>query len=60
MNYIKCLFITYRNFYVNLGIVWSKGNWINVFIKILYLVSGTYLILYALYLSNILLVIHKS
>lgn len=27
-----------------MGIIWSKKNWINVFIKLLYLVSGTYLI----------------
>ncbi len=42
-----------------LGVIWSKKNWINVLIKLLLMGSGIYLGWYALYLSNILIVVHK-
>ena len=60
MNILNVYLLLIGIFMSIMGIVWSKKNWINVFIKILHLVSGAYLILYALYLSNILLVVHKS
>lgn len=46
MNILNVYLLLIGIFMSIMGIVWSKGNWINVFIKILYLVSGTYLILY--------------
>lgn len=42
-----------------LGIIWSKKNWTNVLVKLLLIFSGAYVGLYALYLSNILIVINK-
>lgn len=60
MNILNVYLLLIEIFMSIMGIVWSKGNWINVFVKILHLVSGTYLILYSLYLSNILLIVHKS
>lgn len=60
MNILNVYLLLIGIFMSIMGIVWSKKSWINVFIKILYLVSGIYLILYALYLSNILLVVHKG
>lgn len=42
-----------------LGIIWSKKSWANVFIKLLLIASGIYVSLYALYLSNIFIVINK-
>ena len=60
MNILNVYLLLIGIFMLIMGIVWSKKNWINVFIKILYLVSGTYLILYALNLSKILLVVHIS
>lgn len=43
-----------------MGIIWSKKNWINVFIKTIIFSKWYILDFYALYLSNILLVVHKS
>lgn len=60
MNILNVHLLLIGIFISIMGIAWSKKNWINIFIKILYLASGIYLILYALYLSNILLVVHKS
>ena len=41
------------------GITWSKKNVINFVFKLLFLVSGGYLVFYALYLSNILIVLNR-
>ncbi len=41
-----------------LGIIWSKKSCINVLMKLLLIASGIYLGWYALYLSNILIVVH--
>ena len=42
-----------------LGISWSKNDWINFIVKLLILASGGYVAIYALYLSNILLVLNR-
>lgn len=42
-----------------LGIIWTKKSWANVLIKLILIASGIYLGWYALYLSNILIVINK-
>lgn len=41
------------------GITWTKKNVINFVFKLLFLVGGGYLVFYALYLSNILIVLNK-
>ena len=42
-----------------LGIIWTKKSWANVLIKLILIANGIYLGWYALYLSNILIVINK-
>lgn len=42
-----------------LGISWSKKNWTNFILKLLLLASGGYVAIYALYLSDILIVLNK-
>ena len=46
-------------FILILGITWSKKNWTNLIIKLLLLTSGGYVTVYALYLSNILIILNK-
>lgn len=46
-------------FILILGITWSKKNWTNLIIKLLLLASGGYVAVYALYLSNILIILNK-
>ena len=42
-----------------MGIIWSKKNWVNFILKLLLLASGGYVAIYALYLSNILIVLNR-
>lgn len=46
-------------FILILGVTWSKKNWTNLIIKLLLLASGGYVAVYALYLSNILIILNK-
>lgn len=46
-------------FILILGITWSKKNWTNLIIKLLLSASGGYVAVYALYLSNILIILNK-
>lgn len=46
-------------FILILGIAWSKKNWTNLIFKLLLLASGGYVAVYALYLSNILIILNK-
>ena len=46
-------------FILILGITWSKKNWTNLIIKLFLLTSGGYVAVYALYLSNILIILNK-
>lgn len=41
------------------GITWTKKNVVNFVFKLLFLAGGGYLVFYALYLSNILIVLNK-
>ena len=41
------------------GIAWTKNGVIDFIFKLLFLVGGVYLVFYALYLSNILIVLNK-
>lgn len=41
------------------GILWKKDSVLNLIFKLLFLAGGGYLVFYALYLSNILIVLNK-
>ena len=41
------------------GIAWTKNGVIDFVFKLLLLAGGSYLVFYALYLSNILIVLNK-
>lgn len=41
------------------GIAWTKNGVIDFVFKLLFLAGGNYLVFYALYLSNILIVLNK-
>ena len=59
MNTLNIILLVIGILILILGIIWSKNSWVNVFIKLLLIVSGVYVSWYALYLSNILIVIKK-
>lgn len=59
MNTLNIILLVIGILILILGIIWSKKSWTNVFIKLLLIASGVYLGWYALYLSNILIVINK-
>lgn len=59
MNTLNIILLVIGILILILGIIWSKKSWTNVFIKLLLIASGAYVGWYALYLSNILIVINK-
>lgn len=59
MNILNIILMIIGIFIFVLGISWSKQNWLNFIVKLLLLASGGYVALYALYLSNILIVVNK-
>lgn len=59
MNTLNIILLVIGILIFILGVIWSKESWTNVFIKLLLIASGVYLGWYALYLSNILIVINK-
>lgn len=59
MNTLNIILLIVGILILILGIIWSKKSWLNVFIKLLLIASGVYVGWYALYLSNILIVINK-
>ena len=59
MNTLNIILLVIGILILILGIIWSKKSWANVFIKIILITSGVYVSWYALYLSNILIVIKK-
>ena len=59
MNTLNIILLVIGILILILGIIWSKKSWSNVFIKLLLIASGVYVSWYALYLSNILIVIKK-
>ena len=60
MNTLNIILLIIGILILILGIIWSKKRWANVFIKLLLIASGVYVGWYALYLSNILIVINKQ
>jgi len=59
MSILNIILMIIGIFVLILGISWSKKNWLNFILKLLLLASGGYVICYALYLSNILIVVNK-
>lgn len=59
MNGLNIISLIIGIFILILGISWSKKNWINFILKLVLLASGGYITIYALYLSDILLVLNK-
>ena len=56
MNLCNIILLVIGLFSFIMGIMWSKKNWLNVFVKIIFIFSSFYLIWYSLYLSNIFVV----
>ena len=59
MNILNIILLIIGIFNLIMGITWSKKNVLNLVFKLLFLAGGGYLIFYALYLSNILIVLNK-
>lgn len=59
MNILNIILLLIGFFILILGISWSKKSWLNFIIKLLLLASGVYIAAYALYLSNILIILNK-
>ena len=59
MNAMNIILLIIGIFIFVLGISWSKKNWVNLIVKLLLLASGGYVAIYALYLSDILIVLNK-
>lgn len=57
MNLCNIVLLIIGLFTFFMGIIWDKKNWINVIIKITFILSSFYLVCYSLYLSNIFVVI---
>ena len=59
MSVMNIILLIIGIFIFVMGITWSKKNWINLILKLLLLASGGYVAIYALYLSNILIVLNR-
>lgn len=59
MSVVNIILLIIGIFIFVMGITWSKKNWINFILKLLLLASGGYVAIYALYLSNILIVLNR-
>lgn len=59
MSVMNIILLIIGIFIFVMGIIWSKKNWVNFILKLLLLVSGGYVAIYALYLSNILIVLNR-
>ena len=59
MNILNIILLIIGIFNLIMGITWSKKNILNLVFKLLFLAGGGYLVFYALYLSNILIVLNK-
>lgn len=59
MNIKNVILLIIGIFIIFLGFFWSKRNWTNCILKLLALASGGYVIIYALYLSNIFIVLNR-
>ena len=59
MSILNIILLIIGIFILILGISWSKKNWLNFCVKLLLIASGGYAMIYALYLSNILIILNK-
>lgn len=59
MSMVNIILLIIGIFIFVMGITWSKKDWINFILKLLLLASGGYVAIYALYLSNILIVLNR-
>ena len=59
MNVSNGILLIIGVFILILGIIWSKKSWGNVGMKLLLLASGGYIIIYALYLSGIVIIVNR-
>lgn len=59
MNILNIILLIMGIFNLIVGITWMKKNVINFVFKLLFLAGGGYLVFYALYLGNILIVLNK-
>ena len=59
MNVLNIILLIIGIFILIMGISWSKKDWINFIVKLILLASGCYVSLYALYLSNILIILNR-
>ena len=59
MNILNIILLIMGIFNLIVGIAWTKNDVIDFIFKLLFLVGGVYLVFYALYLSNILIVLNK-
>lgn len=57
MNLYNIVLLIIGLFAFILGISWSKKNWLNTIIKIIFILSSLYLVYYSLYLSNIFIIV---
>lgn len=58
MNILNIILLIMGIFNLIVG-TWTKKNVINFVFKLLFLAGGGYLVFYALYLSNILIVLNR-
>lgn len=59
MSVVNIILLIIGIFIFVMGITWSKKDLINFILKLLLLASGGYVAIYALYLSNILIVLNR-
>lgn len=59
MNFLNTILLIIGIYILIVGIIWSKKNWLNLIVKLTLLASGGYVAIYALYLSDILIVLNK-
>ena len=59
MSVVNIILLIIGIFIFVMGITWSKKILINFILKLLLLASGGYVAIYALYLSNILIVLNR-
>lgn len=59
MNILNIILLIMGIFNLIVGVAWTKNGAIDFVFKLLFLAGGSYLVFYALYLSNILIVSNK-
>lgn len=59
MSILNIILLIVGIYILIVGVIWSKNNWLNFIMKLTFLASGGYISAYALYLSNIIIVLNK-